>query len=83
MGPFVHSGMSKIIMTQKEYNQLMIDVEMVPQDEKDKLMSNIKAMRMIRFALQSDTFRLVSTCTTTKQIWDRLKELYSDRKSVV
>ena len=34
-------------------------------------------MRMIRFALQADTFRLVSSCTTAKEIWDRLKELYS------
>ena len=49
----------------------------VPKDEKDKLISNIKAMRVIRFNLQSDTFRLVSSCSTTKEIWDRLKELYS------
>lgn len=33
-------------------------------------------MRVIRFALQSDKFRLVSTCTTAKVIWERLKELY-------
>ncbi|XP_023738669.1 uncharacterized protein LOC111886644 [Lactuca sativa] len=32
---------------------------------------------MIRFALQSETFRLVSSCTTVKEICDRLKELYS------
>ena len=49
----------------------------VTQDEKDKLLNNIKAMRMIRFALKSDTFHLVSACTTTKEIWDQLKELYS------
>ncbi|XP_052621986.1 uncharacterized protein LOC128127530 [Lactuca sativa] len=34
-------------------------------------------MRMFRFSLQADTFRLVSSYTTTKEIWDRLKELYS------
>lgn len=48
----------------------------IPQDEKEKLTRNIKAMRVIRFALQSDKFRLVSTCTTVKVIWERLKELY-------
>ena len=40
-------------------------------------MRTIKTTRMIRFALQYDTFRLVSSCTAAKQIWDRLKELYS------
>ncbi|XP_052626862.1 uncharacterized protein LOC128133449 [Lactuca sativa] len=49
----------------------------VPQDEKDKLMSNIKAMRIIRIALPQDIFCLVSACETAKAIWDRLKELYS------
>ncbi|KAI3499728.1 hypothetical protein L1887_35537 [Cichorium endivia] len=32
---------------------------------------------IIRFALQSDTLRLVSSCETTKEIWDKLQELYS------
>ena len=53
------------------------DVEKIPQDEKYKLMCNVKAMRMIIFTLQVDTFCLVSSCTTAKEIWDRLKELYS------
>ena len=34
-------------------------------------------MRIIRFALQADTFRLVSSCDTAKAISDRLRELYS------
>lgn len=34
-------------------------------------------MRIIRFALPSDTFRLVSSCETAKKVWDRMKELYS------
>ena len=33
-------------------------------------------MRIIRFALQADTFRLVNSCDTAKAISDRLKELY-------
>ncbi|KAL7600039.1 hypothetical protein Lser_V15G23597 [Lactuca serriola] len=76
-GPFAHSGTSKIIKTQKEYNDLLKDVKDVAQDEKEKFQCNIKALRLIRFALQSDTFRLVSSCSTAKEIWDRLRELYS------
>ncbi|KAI3505861.1 hypothetical protein L1887_28170 [Cichorium endivia] len=44
----------------------------------DKLMCNVKAFRIIRFALQADTLRLVSSCETAKEIWDRLQELYSE-----
>ena len=77
VGPFAHSSTSKIVKTQKEYNQLVNDVKDIPQDEKEKFQCNIKALRMIRFSLQSDTFRLVSSCATAKEIWDRLKELYS------
>ncbi|KAL7589973.1 hypothetical protein Lser_V15G41428 [Lactuca serriola] len=76
-GPFSHSGTSKVIKTQKEYNDLLKDVKDVAQDEKEKFQCNIKALRLIRFAFQSDTFRLVSSCSTTKEIWDRLRELYS------
>ena len=75
VGPFAHSSTSKIVKTQKEYNQLVNDVKDIPQDEKEKFQCNIKALRMIRFALQLDTFRLVSSCATAKEIWDRLKEL--------
>lgn len=34
------------------------------------------AMRIIRFALPLDTFRLVNSYDTTKRLWDRLNELY-------
>nr|KAJ0226213.1 hypothetical protein LSAT_V11C100043120 [Lactuca sativa] len=68
---------ASINMTQKKYNKLLTNVEKIPQDEKEKLLCNVKAKRMIRFDLQYDTFRLVSPCTTAKEIWDRLKELYS------
>ncbi|KAL7600855.1 hypothetical protein Lser_V15G25093 [Lactuca serriola] len=77
LGPFVHSGTNTTVKTQKEYNKLVVDEHKMPQDEIDKLLCNVKAIRMIRFSLQSDTFRLVSSCTTAKEIWDRLKELYS------
>ncbi|KAL7609531.1 hypothetical protein Lser_V15G12916 [Lactuca serriola] len=76
-GPFAHSSTSRIIKTQKEYNDLLKDVKDVAQDEKEKFQCNIKALRLIRFALQSDTFRLVSSCGTAKEVWDRLRELYS------
>ena len=72
-----HIGTRIVIKTEIDYNKHLIDVKDVPQDEKDKLISNVKAMRIIRFALPADTFCLVISCDTAKVIWDRLKELYS------
>lgn len=82
LGPFIDSGTNRTIKTQKEYNQLLIGMKEVPQDEKDKLLSNIKALRMIRFSLRSDTFQQVSSCTTVKKIWYRLKESYSTNEDI-
>ena len=73
----MHMGTRRGIKTQAEYNTLLIDVNDIPQDEKYKLLRNVKAMRIIRFTLPPDTFHLVSSCETGKEIWDRLKELYS------
>ncbi|KAI3767848.1 hypothetical protein L2E82_18277 [Cichorium intybus] len=73
----VHTDTRRVIKTLKEYNNLLVTHTNIPQDEKDKLMCNIKAFRIIRFALQADTLRLVSSCETAKEIWDKLKELYS------
>ena len=67
LGSFVHSGRSTTVKTQKEYNKLVADEQKMPQDEKDKLLCNVKAMRMIRCALQSDMFRLVSSFKTAKE----------------
>ena len=50
-GPFAHSSTSKIVKTKKEYTQLVNDVKDIPQDEKEKFQCNMKALRMIRFAL--------------------------------
>nr|KAJ0224580.1 hypothetical protein LSAT_V11C100011640 [Lactuca sativa] len=65
------------IKTLADYNALIIKHNNVPNDEKNKLMCNIKAMRIIQFALPPYTFRLDSACDTAKGIWDRLKDLYS------
>ncbi|KAI3740017.1 hypothetical protein L2E82_30433 [Cichorium intybus] len=75
-GTFVHTTTRRVIKTLKEYNDILVAHTNIPQDEKDKLMCNIKAFRIIRFALQADTLRLVSSCETSKEIWDRLQELY-------
>ncbi|KAI3700054.1 hypothetical protein L2E82_44669 [Cichorium intybus] len=74
---FAHIGTRRVIKTLKEYNDLLVAHTNMPQDEKVKLMCNIKAFRIILFALQSDTLLLVSSCETAKEIWDRLQELYS------
>ncbi|KAI3700159.1 hypothetical protein L2E82_44778 [Cichorium intybus] len=65
------------ILFNQDYEVWALNFEDYVLDEKDKLMCNIKAFRIIRFDLQSDTLRLVSSCETTKEIWDRLQELYS------
>ena len=66
----------RVIKTQAKYNDLL-EVTDVPKDEMDKLLSNVKAMRIIHFALPTNMFRLVSSCEIAKEIWDRLRELYS------
>ena len=47
---FAHIGTKKVIKTQARYNDLLLDEENIPHDENDKLISNVKAMRIIRFA---------------------------------
>ena len=73
----MHTTIRRIITTQVDYNEFLVEHTNVPHDEKDKLMCHIKVMKIIRLALPPHTFLLVSTCKTAKEIWDRLKELYS------
>lgn len=54
----------------------MSDDTQVTSDEKDKLMSNLKTLRIIRFPLPPETFCLVNSYRTAKEIWEGLKELY-------
>ena len=68
LGAFVHTANKRVIKTQKQYIQLLLDEKDFPQDEKEKLISNDKAMRIIRYPFPADTFRLVSSCDTTKAI---------------
>ncbi|KAL7604947.1 hypothetical protein Lser_V15G14522 [Lactuca serriola] len=63
LGAFVHTGTKRVIKTQSDYNKLFLDVKDVPRDEKDKLISNVKAMGIIRFALPVDTFCLFGAFT--------------------
>ena len=70
---FSHTGTRRVTKTLADYNELILEHTNVPQEEKDKLMSNIKALRIIWFSLPPDTFRLVSACETAKKVWDRLK----------
>ena len=68
VGPFVHNESKRVIKTQNDYDKLLLDIKDVSQDEKEKLISNVKALRIIRFALQADNFHLVSSCDTAKSI---------------
>lgn len=74
---YEHSETKKVVKTLADYNKIVADHEKITADEKIKLMSNVKALRIIRFSLHPDTIRLVNSYDTAKGIWDRLKELYS------
>ena len=65
---FAHTSIKRVIKTQAEYNDLLLEVVDIQKDEKVKLISNVKAMRIIHFALSADTFRLVRSCETAKEI---------------
>ncbi|XP_023742939.1 uncharacterized protein LOC111891079 [Lactuca sativa] len=62
---------------EEEYEDLHLEVVDIPKDEKDKLISNAKVVRIIRFASPADIVCLVSSCETAKEIWYRHRELYS------
>ena len=68
VGPFCHTKTKRTIKNQKEYNQMLLDMKDVRQDQKEKIINNVKAMRIIIFSLWVDTFCLVSSCDTTKNI---------------
>ena len=53
---FMHMGTRRVIKTQAEYNTLLIDVKDIPQHAKDKMLSYVKAMRIIRFDLPRTPF---------------------------
>ncbi|XP_052627222.1 uncharacterized protein LOC128133731 [Lactuca sativa] len=73
---FSHIAIRKVIKTQADYNALLVEHTNVPQDEKQKLMSNIKAMRLIRFALPPYNFRLKHD-KKLDQTFDRFNYLLS------
>lgn len=60
--------------TKKDLDNLIVDG--IEIDERELLMNNLKAVRILRFSLPRDTFCLVSSFPTAKKIWDMLKELY-------
>ena len=61
-----HTGTRNVFKTQAYYNNLLLEVKDAPHDEKDKPNSNVKALRIIIFALPPESFPLVSAYETTK-----------------
>lgn len=74
---FMYSGTRKSLRLKLNTTNFFLMLRTLHKMKKDKLLSNIKPMRIIRFALPPDIFRPVSACETAKEIWDMLKELYS------
>lgn len=67
----------EVIKNQEELDNIITASKDIPKDEKDLLKNNLRAKRELCFALPQDMFRLMSSLQTTKEIWGRLKELYS------
>ena len=65
---FSHTTTRRVIKIRVDYNALVVEHTIVPQDEKDKLLSNIKAMRIIWITLLPDTFCHISACTNANEI---------------
>lgn len=68
--------MKEGVSTQEDYETIISEYKRIDYVEKGKLLSKLKALRIIRFALPPDTFCLVSSLKSANKIWDRLKELY-------
>ena len=62
---FIHTTTRKYIKTQAEYNDLLLNVKNVAQGEKEKFQSNIKAMRIIRFARKTKNINRRRSCLET------------------
>lgn len=67
--------MKEHVYTLADYEQLREKYTYMATEEKDKLENDLSAKRDIRFALAPNTFRLMSSCKTTNEIWICLKEL--------
>lgn len=66
----------EIIKTQWRLDEIVVDGKDIHSNDKEKLINNLKATMIMRFSLPPDTFRLVSSNETAKEIYDILKELY-------
>ena len=56
MRPLLTQVQRELSRLKAKYNDLLLEVTDIPKDEKDKLISNVKAMRIIRFAYQPTRF---------------------------
>ena len=50
--------------------------------DEESLQMNARAMNLIYNALDSDQFKLISKCSTAKEIWERLEKLYGESRKV-
>ena len=50
--------------------------------DEESLQMNARAMNLIYNALDSDQFKLISKCSTAKETWERLEDLYGESRKV-
>lgn len=58
----------EVVEWQEHLDGIFANNKYTESDEKHKLLNNMKATKILRFTLPLDTFRLVSSPPTTKQI---------------
>lgn len=76
-GTYKYSKTKEIVTNQEELDDIIANDKSIESDEKNRLMNNLKETRILRFSLPPNSFQFVSSLSTTKQIWDRVKALYS------
>lgn len=75
-GTQIYSKMKKEVLTQDDFESIIADDKQVDSVKKEKLINNLKALRIIRLVIPPNHL-LVSSYKYAKETWDRLKELYS------
>lgn len=58
----------EIVKTQWRLDEIVVDGKDIHSNDKEKLINNLKATMIMRFSLPPDTFRLVSSNETAKEI---------------
>ena len=68
------------ISTVKEFKELKERHETLSSDIKEKIESDLRAKRELRFGLTPSSLRLIEPCKSAHDIWIKLKESYGSNE---